>query len=187
MRTAETRLCLASKARGGRLHARGGSPSAGFNERPVLRHLGELTRAIQDPQKHTPSEQKHHKHARRVACPAHERPRRPRRAPVRLRDGTIGGRLPRPRPLPPRRPRSPPAPLTAPPRSCSSRSRARALAELEMMRAWARAALALFSIVYAFAIGGSCIGGGCSTCHERTYVHTRVRASAQRARPHSLN
>ena len=70
---------------------------------------------------------------------------------------------------------------------CLSRSRARALAELEKMRAWTRAALALFSIVYAFAIGGSCIGGGCSTCHERTYVHTRVRASAQRARPHSLN
>ena len=53
------------------------------------------------------------------------------------------------------------------------------------MRAWTRAALALFSIVYAFAIG--CISGGYSTCHERTYVHTRVRASAQRARPHSLN
>ena len=62
-----------------------------------------------------------------------------------------------------------------------SRSRARALAELEKMRAWTRAALALFSIVYAFAIGGGCIGGGCSTCHERARANACACLGAARA------
>ena len=51
----------------------------------------------------------------------------------------------------------------------------RALAEVEKMCACPRAALALFSVVCAFVIGG-----GCSTCREHVHVH--ARASARRAR-----